>query len=59
MEAIKAMWADLFRARRMRRLKNAVEVVEAAGMVCCNIQERAGSFYLVDAQGAYHRIGKR
>lgn len=59
MDAIKAMWSELVRKHKMMRLKKAVETVEAAGMVCCNIQQRAGSFYLVDGQGAYHRIGRR
>jgi hypothetical protein len=53
------MWEDFVMARRMKRIKAAVSVVEGAGLAVCNIQQRGGSYYLVDRDGQFHRISRR
>lgn len=49
----------LLNKRKLAKLKDAFAVVEAAGYSVCNIQHRAGTNYLVDGQGKWHKVGKR
>lgn len=45
--------------KRVEKIKQAFSIIEAEGLVVCNMQQRAGTNYLVDGKGNWHKIGKR
>jgi hypothetical protein len=45
-------------ARRLLEFNKAVAIVEAAGYTVCQIEYRSNVAYIVDANGAWRRIGK-
>lgn len=59
MNIVSTVISKIRQKRKISKLKSAFEIIEAAGYSVCNIQQRAGTNYLVDGNGGWHKIGKR
>lgn len=49
-----------WRNKRIKsKLESAEKIIEEAGYTVCKIVNRAGTDYIIDSTGAFHKIGRK